>query len=135
MRDFQKSASILADYPRDQEFPERVQLLKISIQQQPTGTILFLEGRLEAPWIPELENAVAEQGLPADGRTITIDLCGLTGMDAVGESTLQTLYSRGATLRCSDLMNEIFVERMTAGAANPSEAISRPCHTSDHERT
>lgn len=110
-------------------------MLRISIQQLPSGAILFLEGRLEAPWIPELENAVAQQGFAVAGKNITIDLCGLTGMDAVGESTLQTLYRRGATLRCSDVMNEIFVERMTAGAANPSQAISRPCHTSDHERT
>jgi hypothetical protein len=110
-------------------------VLKISIQQHPSSSILVLEGRLEAPWIPELEKAVAQEERIIPPQAITIDLCGVTGMDAVGESALQDLYRRGATLRCADLMNEFFVERMTAGAANPTQAISRPCHTSELEQT
>lgn len=110
-------------------------MLKISIRQQPGGSILVLEGRLEAPWIPELERAVSQQGATRSLASITVDLCGVTAMDSAGESTLQELYRRGATLRCADLMNEFFVERMTTGAVNPSQAISRPCHTSERERS
>lgn len=103
-------------------------MLKISVHHEEGNTVLVLEGRLEAPWVPELENAEAIRGLSSDHDLVTIDLCGLTGMDALGESTLRDLFRRGASLRCADVMNEFFVERMTREAANASEIASRPCH-------
>jgi hypothetical protein len=110
-------------------------VLRITVHPDSESSILVLEGRLEAPWIPELEKAMAQPGFTLNTGSVTIDLCGVTAMDAAGEAILQALYQRGATLRCADLMNQFFLERMAAGTANPSQAISRPCHTAEEERT
>jgi hypothetical protein len=111
-------------------------LLRITVQEQETGSVLLLEGRLEGPWVPELEKVFDEQqNKPAGSGHITIDLGGLTGMDDSGESTLQSLYERGAILVCADVMNEYLVQRMRDGTAKPLEVIYRPCHFDETETT
>lgn len=111
-------------------------MLKISVRQDDNGASLVLEGRLEAPWVPELERAAARLRLTSDANTkVTLDLTGLTGMDAVGESALRGFFRRGASLCCADLMNEFFLERITGGAANTDEVACRPCQASPRKAT
>jgi len=102
-------------------------VLRITVQEREREVRLVLEGRLEQSLVPELERAFLEEQVAASERPIIVDLCGLTGMDEAGESTLQTLYARGAQLRCADVMNEYLVERMALGRVNGLQAPCRPC--------
>jgi hypothetical protein len=58
--------------------------------------------------------------------SLTIDLCGLTAMDANGQALLDELLQRGATLRCSDVMNQYLIEQLARPAGDVREAC-RPC--------
>ena len=57
---------------------------------------------------------------------LNIDLCGLTSMDAEGQQLLQYLFHRGASLRCSDVMNQYLVELMSL-TKKKSHGACRPC--------
>lgn len=61
-----------------------------------------------------------------DGASLTIDLCGLIAMDASGQILLDSLRQAGATLHCSDVMNQYLVEQMARPAGAVREAC-RPC--------
>jgi hypothetical protein len=100
-------------------------LLKITVMQHRSETVLVLEGRLERPWVPELEKVFSQQN-GAAYHLLTVDLCGLTGMDEAGEASLHSLHHRGARLRCADVMNRYLVERMALGAVKPLQAPCRP---------
>jgi hypothetical protein len=57
---------------------------------------------------------------------LTVDLEGLTAMDARGQAFLDELRQEGATLRCSDVMNQYLVELMARPAGKTQETC-RPC--------
>ncbi len=101
-------------------------MLRISIEQDPDTLSLIVEGRLVGPWVDELRRVSGEQSVPGKNVQLTIDLCGLTAMDAKGQSLLDELLQRGATLRCSDVMNQYLVEQMARPAGQAQETC-RPC--------
>jgi hypothetical protein len=100
-------------------------VLRISVERNAETFSLVLEGRLVGPWVDELRHVSA--GLNAsDGVSLTVDLCGLTAMDARGQDLLDELRQAGATLRCTDVMNQYLVEQMARPAGNERESC-RPC--------
>lgn len=103
-------------------------MLRISIEQHEDGVSLVLEGRLDGPWVDELRTVCLECGSNEKNVALTIDLCGLTAMDTRGQHLLDELLQRGATLRCSDVMNQYLVEQMGSSAEFPEAC--RPCRRS-----
>jgi anti-anti-sigma regulatory factor len=58
-----------------------------------------LEGRLVQAWVDELLDACRAT---ADGRSLVLDLVGVTFVDAAGAEALRQLQQQGATFRgCS----------------------------------
>ena len=100
-------------------------MLRISMQQDPGTLSLVVEGRLVGPWVDELRKVSREQGARTDAQ-LTIDLCGVTAMDAKGQELLDELLRGGAILRCSDVMNQYLVEQLARPAGDVREAC-RPC--------
>jgi hypothetical protein len=105
-------------------------VLRISVEENPGALALIVEGRLVGPWVDELQRLCQERGAPGKGVQTTVDLCGLTAMDTRGQALLDELLHRGATLRCSDVMNQYLVEQMARPAESFQEAY-RPCQSSD----
>jgi hypothetical protein len=103
-------------------------VLRISIRQDRRDLSLVLEGRLVGPWVDELQRVCQQEGAPARERPLTVDLCGVTAMDTRGQALLDSLFKQGATLRCSDVMNQYLVEQMAQPARSLSEAC-RPCRS------
>jgi len=101
-------------------------VLRISIQEDGRGLSLILEGRLVGPWVDELQRVCRERDAPAKDRGMIVDLCGVTAMDTRGQALLDLLLQRGASLRCSDVMNQYLVEQMARPAGRLPEAC-RPC--------
>lgn len=99
-------------------------MLRISIRQDPGTLSLVVEGRLVGPWVEELRKVALERN--AASVPLTIDLCELIAMDARGHALLDELLQAGATLRCSDVMNQYLVEQMARPAGDVQEAC-RPC--------
>jgi hypothetical protein len=99
-------------------------VLRISIEQNEGALSLVVEGRLVGPWVEELRKVSSEHvGLPTP---LILDLSGLTAMDDAGHALLDGLRQRGATLLCSDVMNQYLVEQMARPAGDVQQAC-RPC--------
>src|SRR2546428_788092 len=74
-------------------------VLRITTQETDEAIRLLLEGKLSGPWVAELERAVSNGKASSPGRSIVVDLSGLTGTDAAGRNLLASIRSGGATLR------------------------------------
>ena len=75
-------------------------MLKISIEDSPTGRLLVLEGKIIPPWIGELTQVACEDlANQRDDRELVIDLEGVTDISADGEEALYCLMLQGATFR------------------------------------
>ncbi len=70
-------------------------MLRITILEE--SETLKLEGRLAGPWVAELEKAWHR--LPADRKTVTVDLEGVTYIDAAGKNLLDHMAGDGAELK------------------------------------
>lgn len=106
-------------------------MLKISVEESESSVRLILEGRLVGPWVAEFQRSCQEQDMKF--RNLTIDLCGLTGMDTNGQAFLQELFQQGAVLTCSDVLNQYLVELMSH-RKRKLEAC-RPCHSGEVRET
>jgi ABC-type transporter Mla MlaB component len=107
-------------------------VLRISVECDQDGFSFVLEGRLVGPWVDELRTVWQELAGNQPGAQLTVDLCGLTAMDTGGQRLLDELLQRGATLRCSDVMNQYLVEQMTIARGTVQEAC-RPCRRFSEE--
>ncbi len=101
-------------------------MLRISAERERDTLSLVLEGRLVGPWVEELRTIWREHDDAKDSLQLTVDLCGLTAMDTAGQRLLDELLQDGATLRCSDVMNQYLVEQMIVSSGGIQEAC-RPC--------
>jgi hypothetical protein len=99
-------------------------VLRISITEDPGTLSLIVEGRLVGPWVDELRR-ISALHITRNGP-LTIDLEGLTAMDARGQALLNELRQEGAILRCFDVMNQYLVEQMARPAGSAQETC-RPC--------
>ena len=95
------------------------------MQEVENALCVVLEGRLVGPWVDELRGLWQHATAQAQPQ-LTVDLCGLTAMDSRGQDLLDELLQRGATLRCSDVMNQYLVEQM-GGTTGSLQEASRPC--------
>lgn len=100
-------------------------MLRISIEQTEAALSLVVEGRLVGPWVEELRKVISGEpvGLPT---RLTLDLSELTAMDDAGHALLDELRQQGATLLCSDVMNQYLVEQMARPVGDVQQAC-RPC--------
>lgn len=101
-------------------------MLRISVENDQDALLFLLEGRLVGPWVDELRTVWMERTAEEGGSPPVVDLCGLTAMDTEGQQLLEQLLQRGATLRCSDVMNQFLVEQMSSSSGRLQEAC-RPC--------
>ncbi len=101
-------------------------MLRISVEQDHSALSFLLEGRLVGPWVDELRAVWQDQRNAGGDLPLIVDLCGLTAMDTGGQQLLDELLQNGATLRCSDVMNQYLVEQMSEAGGRLQEAC-RPC--------
>lgn len=85
-------------------------MLRITtIQSDDSSVILKLEGKLLEPWIGELDEACRRASVPT--APTTLDLAGISFVDAPGTIALRNLRRRGLQLvGCSPLVTELLKE-------------------------
>lgn len=76
------------------------------------GILLVLEGRLAGAWVEELD-AYARALSKKHQHCTTIDLAGVTFIDADGKALLARLWQAGAELRASGCLTRRVVEEIT----------------------
>ena len=74
-------------------------MLRITLIDGDGERTFRLEGRLVQPWMDELLDACRAT---ADGRSLVLDLVGVTFVDTAGAGALRQLQQQGVTIRgCS----------------------------------
>jgi anti-anti-sigma regulatory factor len=72
-------------------------MLRITITEDAAEQRWSLHGRLEAPWVAELETTWRERG-GRDARKCVVDLSEVTRIDKRGEKVLKAMKEAGAEL-------------------------------------
>jgi anti-anti-sigma regulatory factor len=84
-------------------------MLRITADEKPRVLSFRLEGRLEGPWVGELEKCwrgmVARAGTPA----LRVDLSGVTFVDAAGKAQLTAMHRQGAEFTADDCLTSAIV--------------------------
>ena len=97
-------------------------MLRITADEEPRVLSFRLEGRLEGPWVGELEQCwrgmVARAGTP----TLRVDLTGVTFVDAAGKAQLTAMHREGAKFIAEDCLTSAIVSEIVEDGRG---AISR----------
>lgn len=102
-------------------------MLRITADERPRVLSFRLEGRLEGPWVGELEKCwramVARAGTPA----LCVDLTGVTFVDGAGKAQLTAMHRQGAEFIANDCLTRAIVseivEEETEGATSRTEDV------------
>jgi hypothetical protein len=87
-------------------------MLKISILDTPSQCRLMIEGKLIGPWATELARVWRLATADLNGRTLIIDVKGLTAITEDGENVLLELMKEGASFRSSGVFTKQVLKRM-----------------------
>jgi hypothetical protein len=87
-------------------------MLKISILDTPSQCRLMIEGKLIGPWATELAKVWRQATADLNGRTLIIDVKGLTAITEDGENVLLELMKEGASFRSSGVFTKQVLKRM-----------------------
>ena len=73
-------------------------MLKIDTVETASAITLELHGRLAGPWVPLLDAVWRSTERDCGGRTIAVDLTGVTAMDGAGCYLLRLMEAKKVTL-------------------------------------
>ena len=84
-------------------------MLRITANDSPRALTFRLEGRLEGPWVRELERCW--RGMLDEPRrpTVCVDLTGVTYIDAAGKARLAEMHEQGAKFIAGDCLTKAIV--------------------------
>ena len=87
-------------------------MLKITVEENPEKTRIKVEGRLAGPYVQELDRTwrTIQPGLST--KTLSVDLCGMTGADEAGKQLLAEIYSAShAEFIARSVLTEFYAEQ------------------------
>jgi hypothetical protein len=90
-------------------------MLKITMEQDPSGVRFRLEGKVAGPWVDELERSWYAATELAKGGRILVDLADVTFIDVEGKKLLGWMYDQRAEFRCTGCMTKGIVEEIRRG--------------------
>lgn len=88
-------------------------MLRITTQDEPRVVTFRLEGRLEGPWVRELEQCWRDTLAGSAGKTLVrIDLSGVTFIGADGAWQLAAMHAQGAEFVGADCLTKAIIEEI-----------------------
>lgn len=103
---------------------EVIAMLRITANDSPRALTFRLEGRLEGPWVGELERCWRGM-LDEPGRTtVCVDLTGVTYIDASGKARLAEMHDQGAEFIAGDCATKALVAEIVGNPRSPSDPIN-----------
>jgi anti-anti-sigma regulatory factor len=84
-------------------------MLRITANDSPRVLTFRLEGRLEGPWVRELEQSWRSLLDGASQPTVCVDLTGVTYIDAAGKARLAEMHEQGAQFIAGDCLTKAIV--------------------------
>ena len=90
-------------------------MLRMTVHENDALCRLELEGRLEGPWVGEIEHAWRSSSLP--GKQIEVDMREVVGIDDAGRELLTAMHQAGAHLIAKGVWMRALVEEITGKQA------------------
>ncbi len=84
-------------------------MLRITTEKKRGKTVLSVEGRLAGPFVEALEQCWRTR---AQGEKFSVDLCGVSFIDAAGKMLLKEIHEQGGKLIAEGCLNEAIVEEI-----------------------
>ena len=91
-------------------------MLRVSVQHELTGTRFSVEGSLVWPWVEELERCLENETSAHGAQPIEVNLADVTFVDDSGRELLVTLHERGVNLVAQGLMTQAIVDEIVNGS-------------------
>lgn len=92
-------------------------MLRITAGERPRALCFRLEGRLEGPWVEELDKCwrdmVSREGTPV----LRVELSGVTFVDAAGKAQLASMHRQGAEFVAEDCLTSSIVSEIVDEAS------------------
>jgi outer membrane protein len=86
-----------------------VTMLRITTEKKRGRTVLSVEGRLAGAWVGTLEQCWRER---APEEKFSVDLCGVSFIDAAGKVLLKEIHQQGGKLIAKGCLNQAIVEEI-----------------------
>src|SRR6202795_3478115 len=84
-------------------------MLRITTEKKRGKTVLSVEGRLAGPWVEALEQCWRTR---APEEKFSVDLCGVSFIDAAGKALLKEIHEQGGKLIAEGCLNQAIVEEI-----------------------
>jgi anti-anti-sigma regulatory factor len=89
-------------------------MLRITANDNPRVLTFRLEGRLEGPWVHELEQCWRSLLDGASQPSVCVDLTGVTYIDAAGKARLTQMHRCGAQFIAGDCLTKAIVAEIVS---------------------
>jgi outer membrane protein TolC len=90
-----------------------VTMLRITTEKKRGKTVLSVEGRLAGPWVGALEQCWRAR---APEEKFSVDLCGVSFIDAAGKVLLKEIHQQGGRLIAEGCLNQAIVQEIEGSA-------------------
>ena len=108
-------------------------MLKITLEESPDRTQIKIEGRLCGPYVGELERTWKALGPALNTKQLSVDLCGMTGVDEAGKLLLAEIYSKNhAEFIARSVLTEYFAEQARQRGGNKAPRGEDKCTSRTH---
>ena len=87
-------------------------MLRITADDKPRVLSFRLEGRLEGPWVAELDKCWRDLVVRAGTPALRVDLTGVTFADAAGKAQLTAMRRQGAEFVADDCLTKAIVAEL-----------------------
>src|ERR1700730_103841 len=88
-------------------------MLRITIEQKPGKISLTVEGKLAGPWVSALEQSWKDLRNSSSGESLSINLCGVSFIDAAGKALLAESHEQGCKLVAEGWLNQAIVREIS----------------------
>ena len=106
-------------------FGPNTPMLRITIEQSPGKVSLTIEAKLAGPWVAALEQSWGDLRKNSAGENLSVNLCGVSFIDAAGKALLKAIYKEGGRLVAEGCLNQAIVREIAAGQSeSPDENAS-----------
>src|SRR4029077_12664387 len=100
-------------------------MLRITIDQKPGKTGLTIEGKLAGPWVSALEQSWKDLRNSSSGESLSINLCGVSFIDAAGKALLAEIHREGGKLVAEGCLKQDIVREIAKEQNNEKDEKPR----------
>jgi outer membrane protein len=96
-------------------------MLRITIEQNPGKISLTIEGKLAGPWVAALEQSWGDLRRNSAGESLSVNLCGVSFIDAAGKALLKAIHNQGGKLVAEGCLNQAIVREIVTQDARATD--------------